>query len=114
MYAIRSYYAENLNGLSVSYENDKAKVSYKGLSFSLDKEDIPVKAIVSSLANVLDNAALGKNITYTKNKGKIILDGEIDSMDYKIILDDKTGAILELELPKIKLKANFSGYKLMS
>jgi len=105
---------ENLNGLSVSYENEMAKISYKGLSFSLAKEDVPVNALVSSIAKVLDNAALGKEMSFTKKNNEIIAKGEIDNMEYIITLDSKTGVILELQLPKSDLKVNFSGYKPMS
>jgi len=105
---------ENLNGLSVSYENEMAEISYKGLSFSLAKEDVPVKALVSSLAEVLDNAALGKEMSFYKKNNEITAEGKVNNMDYVITLDAKAGVILELENPKSDLKVSFSEYKLMS
>ena len=105
---------DNLNGLSISYENDKANITYKGLSFALAKEDIPVKAIMSNLTNVLDNAALGKDISFTKKDGKITAKGKVNGIDYSITLDEKTGTILQLALPKQDLEVSFKDYKLMT
>jgi len=105
---------DNLNGLAVSYENDKANVSYKGLSFSVAREDIPAEALVVALTKILDNAAIGKDISYTKKDGETTAKGKIDNIDYSLTFDKKTGCVLKLELPKMDLSVNFSDYKLMS
>ncbi len=57
---------DNLKGLAITYQNDKADVSFNGLNFSINREDIPVNAIVSTLTNVLDNAAYGRELSFTK------------------------------------------------
>lgn len=102
---------DNLNGMSVSYENDKANISYNGLTFTINKEDIPASAIVSNLTKVMDNAALGSDMSYTKEDGKITAKGKVDNNAYELILDENSGIPVELKLNKIKMDVNFSEYK---
>ena len=105
---------DNLNGLAITYQNDKADVSFNGLNFSINREDIPVNAIVSSLTNVLENAAYGRELSFTKKDGKITVKGKVEDTDYVLTLDEKTNSLLELDIKKQNLHVTFSGYKLMT
>ena len=46
-----------LAGVLLSYRDDNVEASYKGLSFSVPKSALPLKAIISSLIDVVDTTA---------------------------------------------------------
>lgn len=104
---------DNINGLGVSYQEENMKVTYKGLSFSIPREDIPIKSIVTNLTSILDNVSLGTKVDFRKDGDKVIAKGKTDSGSYKVTFDEKTGSITSLELGDINLTANFSDYKPM-
>ena len=104
---------DNINGLGVSYQNENMKITYKGLAFSIPRDDIPIKSIVTNLTSILDNVSLGKNVDFRKDGDKVIAKGKTDSGSYKVTFDEKTGSLVSMELEDIDLTANFSGYKPM-
>ena len=104
---------DSLSGLDVSYENDNAKVTYKGLAFMVPREDIPINAIVTNLTSVLDDVSYGNKASFTKNNNKITAKGTTDNGNYKVVFDEKSGKILSLEIEDMDLTADFSEYKPM-
>lgn len=105
---------ESLKGIAVSYENDKAKLTYNGLSYSMERDNIPVSAIASNLSKILDKAALGTDMIYTKDNGKITAKGSIDNGSFEIVFDANTACPIELKLAKINLDVKFSDFKPMA
>ena len=104
---------DNINGLSVSYQDENAKITYNGLSFSVPRENIPVEAIVTNLTSILDKVAYGNEIEFTKKNGTITAKGKTDNGNYKVLFDEKSGKLLSVELEDIDLKADFTDYKPM-
>lgn len=104
---------ETLKGLAVSYENENTKVSYKGLTFSVPREDVPVNALVTNITGAMNNMGKKNNVEFTKKNGIVTAKGNIDSGNYVLKCNQKDGAPMCLEIKKIKLKADFSDFKLM-
>ncbi|MFA5657705.1 MAG: hypothetical protein WC900_00280 [Oscillospiraceae bacterium] len=104
---------ENINGLTVTYLNETAEISYKGLSFSIPNEEIPASAIAEALTKSLDNAAFSAEVEFTEKNGKIKAKGKISDNEYELSIDKKSGAVLSLEIPDINFEADFSDFSLM-
>ncbi len=104
---------ETISGMNITYVNETAEVTYKGLSFSIPKEEVPLSSIGEILTKVLDNAATASDTQYTEKNDKIKVKGETAGNKYELTVDKKSGAILNLEIEAIKLDASFTEFSLM-
>ncbi len=104
---------DNLKGMQIAYQNDTAKVTFKGLSFDINREDIPVKAIAMNMTGALEKIASGKNVKYTKNNGKITAKGSIDDTSFEVLMNEKNNNLISINMKDIGLKAKFSDFKPM-
>jgi hypothetical protein len=104
---------DNINGLNVSYQNGNANINFKGLSLSMNRDDIPMKAIVSNITSVLDKLSTGKDVKYTKSNGKITAKGAIDNSNFEVVMNEKNKSLISLNMKDIGLEATFSDYKPM-
>ncbi len=104
---------ETINGLAVTYENENTNLSYKGLAFSIPREDIPINAIVTNITAVFDNVSNKNNAEFAKKNGIVTACGRIDSGNYTIKFNEKDGSPLSLEIKQIDLKVEFKDYKIM-
>ena len=57
---------ETINGLAVTYENENTNLSYKGLAFSIPREDIPINSIITNITSVFDDVSNKNNADFTK------------------------------------------------
>ena len=104
---------EALSGMTITYLNDSAEITYKGLNFSLPKENIPAAAIAETLTKALDNAASSSEVVFTAKKGKTVASGKINDNDYDLIINSETSEITGLEVADIGFDAAFSEFTLM-
>lgn len=104
---------DNINGLTVSYQNGNANINFKGLSLSMNRDDIPMKAIVSNITSVLDKLSTGKDVKYTKSNGIITAKGAIDNSNFEVVMNEKNKSLISLNMKDIGLEATFSDYKPM-
>ena len=74
-----------LAGVLLSYRDDNVEASYKGLSFSVPKSALPLKAIISSLIDVVDTTAELPEISGEEKDGEILVEGELEQ-DTKVII----------------------------
>lgn len=98
-----------LAGVMLSYRDDKVSASYKGLSFSVPKTALPVKAILSALIESYDSLAEKEQIDVTEKDGFRLAEGELSQGKYTLKLDEK-GIPAEFSMPNLELKITFSGF----
>ena len=94
---------KTVSGMSMNYENGEVSVKYKGFSVSLPNTSIPIKAVVASVFEALDNIANDPNsVAKRVEAGTIVVEGKVDENSY-IITFDKNGALLSVNIPSQKL-----------
>ena len=64
-----------LSGVTLNFEENIVKASYKGLDFSVPKSALPVKAMLSNLIEAVDTAARSEELTGTENEGLLLVEG---------------------------------------
>ena len=79
----------------------------------MNRDDIPMKAIVSNITSVLDKLSTGKDVKYTKSNGKITAKGAIDNSNFEVVMNEKNKSLISLNMKDIGLEATFSDYKPM-
>lgn len=99
-----------LSGVRLDFNNGEVTASYKGLTFSVPKDAAPVKALISSLIEVVDTALKSDSIEGEASDGVITLSGSLSQGDYSIGFDEKTGALVSFEMPGYGLKMVFEDF----
>ncbi len=96
-----------LSGVTLNFEENIVKASYKGLDFSVPKSALPVKAMLSNLIEAVDTAANSEELTGTENEGLLLIEGSLDGGDY-VISVDSNGNLCRFEMPNNLLDISFS------
>lgn len=99
-----------LSGVRLDFCDGEVTASYKGLSFSVPKDAVPVKALLSSLIEVFDEALKSDSLKGIAQDGKITVSGTLSQGDYSIVFDEKSGNLLSFEMPGSGLKMVFSDF----
>lgn len=99
-----------LAGVLLSYRDDKVEASYKGLSFSVPKSALPLKAIISSLIDVVDTTAEMPEISGEEKDGEILVEGETEQGRYTLKMD-KSGTITGFSMPNLSLEMTFTDFQ---
>lgn len=99
-----------LSGVRLDFLDGETTASYKGLSFSVPKDAVPVKALIASLIEVFDEALKSDSIKGVAENGKITVSGSLSQGDYSIVFDESSGNLLSFEMPGSGLKMVFSDF----
>lgn len=98
---------ETLAGVKLSFINDDVTASYKGLDFTIPKKAMPVKSIISNLISAVDELAGSEEMQCVTNDGEIIVEGELEQGEYKLVMDEKSGCVKSFEMKNIKAYLTF-------
>ncbi len=101
-------------GMKFTYQSDKLTVEYLGLSVDIDPNSALSKAAVSAVVKALDAAARQNGVSVSFEHGQFLVSGESDSGKFTLILDEKSGNFLSLEMPDIPMSVKFNNFKLLS
>lgn len=101
---------KTLKGMEFQYNGNDIVVSYRGLSVKLDENSKLVSSVAAAIVNSIDTAASPSGIHVEMEKGALILTGDSDSGEFKIVLDKKTGNMLSLDIPQLDLECNFDNF----
>ena len=96
-----------LAGVLLSYRDDNVEASYKGLSFSVPKSALPLKAIISSLIDVVDTTA---ELPGEEKDGEILVEGELEQGKYTLKMD-KTGVLIGFSMSNLNLEIIFTDFQ---
>lgn len=102
-----------LSGVNLKFSEGNVEATYKGLSFSVPKSALPVKAMLVNLIDAVDKNARAEELNGTENDGMLEISGTLDSGDY-VITADKDGNLSAFEMPANNLKMEFSGLSVNS
>ncbi|MCM1530055.1 MAG: hypothetical protein NC093_08695 [Alistipes sp.] len=99
-----------LSGVKLSFADGNVTASYKGLSFSVPRSAIPVKAMLVNLMDAVDSAAREAQLTGTEKDGVFEITGELEGGGYTLSVDSD-GNICSFEMPNNLLKMTFTEVK---
>ncbi len=99
-----------LSGVRLDFLDGDVTASYKGLSFSVPKDAVPVKALIAGLIEVFDESLKSNSLKGVAENGKITVSGSLSQGDYSIVFDENTGNLLSFEMPGSGLKMVFSDF----
>ena len=80
---------------------------YKGLSFSVPRSALPVKAMLLNLIDAVDENARKEELKGSENEGKLEIPGSLESGDYTLSVDEN-GYIAAFSMPNNLLCITFS------
>ena len=99
-----------LSGVKLEFSDGNVLASYKGLSFSVPRSAIPVKAMMLNLMKAVDDNAAAVELTGEENDGLLSIKGSLDGGDYVLTVDEN-GLLSTFEMPNNKLKMRFTELK---
>ncbi|MBO4494067.1 MAG: hypothetical protein J5724_06730 [Ruminococcus sp.] len=99
-----------LSGVKLEFSDGNVLASYKGLSFSVPRSAIPVKAMMLNLMKAVDDNAAAAELMGEENDGLLSIKGSLDGGDYVLTVDEN-GLLSTFEMPNNKLKMRFTELK---
>lgn len=95
-----------LSGVNLAFSQGNVSASYKGLSFSVPKSALPVKAMLVNLIDAVDTNARSEELKGSDNEGMLEIQGNSDGGDY-ILTVDGNGNISSFDMPNNLLEISF-------
>ena len=99
---------ETLSGVKLSFDGVNSEASYKGLSFSIPKDAVPISSMLLCLANAVDEVATYPDKECSINDGIISFKGSTDCGDYNLTVKEDTGELATFEVKSLGLLMTFS------
>lgn len=101
---------KSLKDLSVSFKENCVDISYKGISVSLDPDEISGSAAAALVVSALDKITSPSGIDVALVDSALIVSGETNGDYFELRLDPKTYNILSLNSPSKDLKVEFVNF----
>lgn len=95
-----------LSGVNLAFSQGNVSASYKGLSFSVPKSALPVKAMLVNLIDAVDTNARSEELKGSDKEGMLEISGTLEGGDY-ILTVDGNGNISSFDMPNNLLEINF-------
>ena len=76
-----------LSGVKLSFSEGNVCADYKGLSFSVPKSALPVKAMMLELIEAVDTNARETELHGSENDGMLEINGSLEGGDYILTVD---------------------------
>lgn len=99
-----------LNGMDFSFSGEDVTLSYHGLSYQFGEDALPAQSVASSISSAMDLLANTSALNITALSGDLLLTGETQLGEFYLTVNDESGAVIALEVPRIHLKAEFSEF----
>ena len=96
-----------LSGVKLTFSGGSVTADYKGLTFSVPKSALPVKAMLGNLIEAVDTNARESELSGRENDGHFEISGSLDGGDYTLILDN-SGNIAAFDMPNNLLHISFT------
>lgn len=81
-------YPPSMEGMTVTLSPDLCTMEFKGLSYSLKREDTPQFGIVQMVTCVVDDLIYCRNLTCSEENGKLTESGIINGTDFTACFED--------------------------
>lgn len=103
-----------LSGVNLAFNEGTVDASYKGLSFSVPKSALPVKAMLTNLIEAVDTNARADELKGSENdEGMFEISGSLEGGDY-VLTVDSSGYIASFDMPNNLLEISFSDIQPMA
>lgn len=102
---------ESLSGVKLAYEGEEFSASYQGLSFSVPKAAVSVKAMLGCLICAVDELAQAQEVTCTIEDDTLVYEGTFEQGDYVIRFSSADGSPISFEMAGCNLEMKFSDFK---
>lgn len=99
---------KELKGLSISLNDEKYSASLDGLSFTAEHNAV-YAAAPRVIAKAIALLSSSSNDKLTASDGVLTFSDELDGKRLTVTADERTGSLISLKLPQLKLAVNFSG-----
>lgn len=98
---------KELKGLSISLNDEKYSASLDGLSFTAEHNAVYAAAprVITKAIALLSSSS---NDKMTSSDGVLTFTDELDGKRVTVTADERTGSLISLKLPHLKLAVNFS------
>ncbi len=96
-----------LSGVMLTFSEGNVTASYKGLSFSVPRTALPVKAMMLNLIEAVDSSARLERLSGELKDGMMQVSGSLEGGDY-ILTVDSEGQLRGFEMPNNLLKMTFT------
>lgn len=110
-YSVEFIQPKSLKGMTLNFIDDEIKISFLGINVTLGKDSFLTSAMVNALINSINKVSNETGLTISKKGDNLIIDSESESGKFKMILDKKSGSILEISMPSIDLECTFGDFK---
>lgn len=97
----------SLSGVKLTFSGGMVTADYKGLTFSVPKSALPVKAMLNNLIDAVDTNSRTDELHGRENEGYFEISGTLDSGDYTLLLDG-SGNIAAFDMPNNLLHISFT------
>lgn len=101
-----------LSGVNLAFSQGNVNASYKGLSFSVPKSALPVKAMLVNMIEAIDTNARSEELKGSDKDGIFEVTGCLDSGEYVLMLDSN-GNVKSFDMPNNLLKIDFNEVKMI-
>lgn len=95
-----------LSGVTLTFSEGNVSADYKGLSFSVPKSALPVKAMLVELIEAVDTNARKTKLDGSESEGMFTVKGSLEGGDYTLTVD-KNGNIAAFDMPNNLLHITF-------
>lgn len=102
-----------LSGVKLTFDGVNSEASYKGLSFSMPKDAVPISSILLCLSNAVDEISSSEESTATAKDGILTFKGSADCGDYILTVNEKTGSLDTFQMDNLNLIITFSDFKVI-
>ena len=102
-----------LSGVSLIFDGVNSEASYKGLSFSMPKDAVPINSMLLCLANAIDEISTSEEKNATSKDDILTFKGSTDCGDYILTVDEKSGDLTSFQMNNLSLVITFSDYKVL-
>lgn len=96
-----------LSGVNLVFNQGTVDASYKGLSFSVPKSALPVKAMLVNLIEAVEENAVKEELNGKENEGFFELSGSLDGGEYLLTVDN-SGKLKSFDMPNNLLEMDFT------
>ncbi|MGN0620414.1 MAG: lipoprotein [Porcipelethomonas sp.] len=98
-----------LAGVLISYRDNNVEASYKGLSFSVPKSALPLKAMISNLIEAVDGMSNLTEISCEEDDGIMVYEGENEQGKYTMKFNND-GSLCGFDMPAFELEMIFTDF----
>jgi hypothetical protein len=101
-------------GLEIVFQKDDAKINYKGLSFTFDRESMPPGAAANVAVTAIGAAMTGESLEiFRKDDNHIEIAGMTENGEFKLVAERKTGELIKLSVPAQELEIAFNNFRFL-